>query len=210
MTTGRVTAATATTLTGSEMGAGHAANDCASLWIIIETGTWGVSGPSLYGLVMSNTSGPTPVYTVDRWYNAATPGGAGGIPIPNSTYVVGPQAVLGPVFVVDYTFVIKGRGPVIVNKVGLPPDTWKVGDLLECGDLRARIIGIEYFAIVGAQRQQALLLDIDPADTAVGQIWRLAPVCQMWRLAPAVSRPTEPEWAAARAAAARLAARLRP
>jgi hypothetical protein len=64
-------APTATTLTGgSESGTpNHASNDAAGQIIV----TWGTG---VYGYVTGNTTGTSPVYTVDRWYTPLTPGGA--------------------------------------------------------------------------------------------------------------------------------------
>lgn len=96
-TVGTATAATATTLTGSaETGVSHAANDCAGQYLVVGPNAAG-TGSKVYGLILSNTSGTTPVYTVDQWYNAAAPGGAVGT-TPNATsfYQVmngGPPAV---------------------------------------------------------------------------------------------------------------------
>ncbi len=68
--TGTATATTSTSLTGgTETGVSHASNDCVGQVVI----AW-ASGA--YGLVTGNTSGTTPVYTVDRWYVPATPGGS--------------------------------------------------------------------------------------------------------------------------------------
>ena len=69
--TGTATATSATSLTGgTESGApNHAANDAAGQIIV----AW-ASGA--YGIVTANTSGTSPVYTVDRWYTPNAPGGA--------------------------------------------------------------------------------------------------------------------------------------
>ena len=81
---GTATATTATTLTGSaETGVSHASNDCAGQWILAGPNSSG-TGAVVYGYIVSNTSGTTPVYTVDRWYAAASPGGAAGT-TPNAT-----------------------------------------------------------------------------------------------------------------------------
>jgi hypothetical protein len=96
-TVGTATAATATTLTGSaETGVTHVANDCAGQYLVVGPNAAG-TGSKVFGLILSNTSGTTPVYTVDRWYDTATPGGAAGT-TPNATafYQVvngGPPAV---------------------------------------------------------------------------------------------------------------------
>lgn len=83
-TVGTATAATATTLTGSaETGVSHASNDCAGQWLVVGPNASG-TGSKVYGMVVSNTTGTTPVYTVDQWYNPATPGGAAGT-TPNAT-----------------------------------------------------------------------------------------------------------------------------
>ncbi len=83
-TVGTASAATATTLTGStESGPTHVANDMAGYTLQVGPNASG-TGSKVYGLVISNTSGTTPVYTVDRWYNSATPGGAAGT-TPNAT-----------------------------------------------------------------------------------------------------------------------------
>lgn len=81
---GTATAATATTLTGSaETNASRAANECAGMMIVVGPNASG-TGSKVFGLIVSHTSGTTPVYTVDRWYNAASPGGAAGT-TPNAT-----------------------------------------------------------------------------------------------------------------------------
>lgn len=65
---GTATATSATSLTGGG-GATHATNDAVG-----QTITALSSGA--YGYVTANTSGATPVFTVDRWYAPATPGGS--------------------------------------------------------------------------------------------------------------------------------------
>jgi len=81
---GTASASSATTLTGSsESGPTHATNDAAGYTLQVGPNASG-TGSKVYGLVISNTSGTTPVYTVDRWYNPATPGGAAGT-TPNAT-----------------------------------------------------------------------------------------------------------------------------
>lgn len=96
-TVGTGTASSATTLTGSaETGVSHASNDSAGQWLVVGPNASG-TGSKVYGLIVSNTSGTTPVYTVDQWYNAAAPGGAVGT-TPNATgfYQVvngGPSAI---------------------------------------------------------------------------------------------------------------------
>lgn len=68
---GTATAATATSLTGSaETMASHASNDCKGM-ILVDLAAGGA-----YGYITGNTTGTTPVYTVDRWYVLQTPGGA--------------------------------------------------------------------------------------------------------------------------------------
>ncbi len=96
-TVGTATAATATTLAGSaETGVSHASNDCAGQYLVVGPNASG-TGSKVFGLIVSNTTGTTPTYTVDQWYNAAAPGGAVGT-TPNATafYQVmngGPSAV---------------------------------------------------------------------------------------------------------------------
>lgn len=81
---GTASAATATTLTGSsETNASRAANEAAGMMIVVGPNAAG-AGSKVYGFIVSHTSGTTPVYTVDRWYNAASPGGAAGT-TPNAT-----------------------------------------------------------------------------------------------------------------------------
>lgn len=66
--TGTATATSATSLTGgTESGPTHATNDATGMIIVASNG--------VYGVVVTNTSGTTPVYTVDRWYTWQTPGG---------------------------------------------------------------------------------------------------------------------------------------
>jgi hypothetical protein len=69
--TGTATAATSTSLTGgTESGTPtHASNDAAGQILVC----WGTG---VYGIVTANTTGTTPVYTVDRWYTPNNPGGA--------------------------------------------------------------------------------------------------------------------------------------
>jgi len=44
---------------------------------------------TVWGNIVSHTSGTTPVFTVDRWYNPATPGGsAGSTPSSSSTFLI--------------------------------------------------------------------------------------------------------------------------
>jgi len=63
--------ATATSLTGSaETMASHASNDCKGM-VLVDLAAGGA-----YGYITGNTSGTSPVYTVDRWYVLQTPGGA--------------------------------------------------------------------------------------------------------------------------------------
>lgn len=76
------TASSATSFTLAS-GASHSANDCAGQFIFVGPNTSG-TGSTVYGLIISNTSGATPVMTVDRWYVAATPGGSAGT-TPNAT-----------------------------------------------------------------------------------------------------------------------------
>ncbi len=84
MGVGTATAATSTTLTGSaETNASRAANECAGMLLVVGPNASG-TGSKVYGLIISHTSGTTPVYTVDRWYNEATPGGSAGT-TPNAT-----------------------------------------------------------------------------------------------------------------------------
>lgn len=50
----------------------RAANDAAGLMILVSSNaTFGTAGTVGYGVVQSNTSGTTPVYTVDAWYSLA-------------------------------------------------------------------------------------------------------------------------------------------
>ena len=67
--TGTATATSASSLTGGteSPGGSHASSDAAGM--ILATAT-------AYGLVLSNTTGTTPVYTIDRWYVPGSPGGA--------------------------------------------------------------------------------------------------------------------------------------
>jgi hypothetical protein len=69
--TGTATATTATSLTGGTEapGGSHASNDAVGQLIV----AW---SNGAYGIVTANTTGTTPVYTVDRWYTPGTPGGA--------------------------------------------------------------------------------------------------------------------------------------
>ncbi len=86
-------------------------------------------------------------------------------------------------FVVEAIYEIKGRGPCITRSKEAA-SAWPrrgeegalaLGDILECGDLQARVRGLEYFAIPGPQLQQSILLgDIDREHLEVGQVWRRA------------------------------------
>lgn len=69
--TGTATAISATSLTGGTEapGGSHASNDAVGMMLI----AW---SNGAYGLVTANTSGTSPVYTVDRWYTPGSPGGA--------------------------------------------------------------------------------------------------------------------------------------
>lgn len=68
--TGTATAINSTTISGgTESGTPtHIANDATGQAIVLWTN-------GAYGLVLSNTSGTSPVYTVDRWYVPNNPGG---------------------------------------------------------------------------------------------------------------------------------------
>ena len=65
---GTATATSSTSLTGSG-GATHASNDSVGM-VIVAFANGG------YGIVGANTSGATPVFTIDRWYSPASPGGS--------------------------------------------------------------------------------------------------------------------------------------
>ena len=97
--TGVGTASSSSTFTLAA-GTSHAANDCAYQWIFVGPNTSG-TGSSVYGLILSNTSGTTSVITVDQWYAAATPGSATPGVTPNATgsYVIAsggpPQLFVG-------------------------------------------------------------------------------------------------------------------
>jgi hypothetical protein len=89
---GTATATTATSLTGGteSPGGSHAANDAAGqILVALATGS--------YGIVVSNTSGTAPVYTIDQWYKPGTPGGtAAATPGSASGYALlpgGPPAI---------------------------------------------------------------------------------------------------------------------
>jgi hypothetical protein len=86
-TTGTATASSATSLTGgTETGASHSSNDSAGQTVVI-TAPSGDAGK--YAIIASNTSGTTPVYTVDRWYTPSNPGGAAATtPSATATYVI--------------------------------------------------------------------------------------------------------------------------
>jgi hypothetical protein len=81
---GTATATSSTSLTGSsETGVSHASNDSVGNVLVVSANASG-TGAKVYGVVTANTSGTTPVYTVDQWYNAASPGGGAGS-TPNAT-----------------------------------------------------------------------------------------------------------------------------
>lgn len=79
---GVATATGATSLTSAAI-ASIGANAAAGQYLFAGPNTSG-AGSTVYGLIMSHTSGTTPVFTVDQWYSAATPGGAAGT-TPNAT-----------------------------------------------------------------------------------------------------------------------------
>lgn len=68
--TGTATATSATSLTGGTEapGGSHATDDCVGHVIV----AW---SNGAYGLITANTSGTSPVFTVDRWYVPGSPGG---------------------------------------------------------------------------------------------------------------------------------------
>lgn len=79
-------ASSSTSVTGSTTGS-HATNDCKGQLLVANTvAAW--SGTTLYGVVQSNTSGTSPVHTVDRWYTVA--GAASG----SSPSTTGPYLLL--------------------------------------------------------------------------------------------------------------------
>ena len=79
---GVATATSSTSLTAAA-GASHSSNDSVGQFLFVGPNTSG-TGTTVYGLVTANTSGTTPVFTVDRWYVAATPGGSAAT-TPNGT-----------------------------------------------------------------------------------------------------------------------------
>lgn len=90
MEAGIASATSATSLTASGAPTTHATNDCAGQIIIANTNTvWG-SGTVVYGLVLSNTSGTSAVFTVDKWYSLTSIGTTGTTPATTSNYVVLP------------------------------------------------------------------------------------------------------------------------
>lgn len=95
-TVGTASATGTNSLTGSaETGVSHASSDSIGNVIVVGPNASG-TGSKVWGLITANTSGTTPVYTVDQWYNAASPGGAAGA-TPNATafyqVLTGPQAI---------------------------------------------------------------------------------------------------------------------
>jgi hypothetical protein len=91
--TGTATASSATSLTGgTETGAySHAVNDAAGQAVVIMTPS-GDAGK--WAFIKSNTTGTSPVYTVDRWYAPGTPGAAApAAPSATSTYSISPGGV---------------------------------------------------------------------------------------------------------------------
>lgn len=80
-------ASSGTSITAGTAGS-HATNDAKGQLLIANTvAAW--TGTALYGVIQSNTSGTTPVYTVDRWYTM--PGAASGsTPSATSPYLVIP------------------------------------------------------------------------------------------------------------------------
>lgn len=83
-TVGTATATGTTSLSGSaETGVSHSSNDAVGQTIYAGPNSSG-TGSVVYGVITANTSGTTPVYTVDRWYAAASPGGSAGT-TPNAT-----------------------------------------------------------------------------------------------------------------------------
>lgn len=83
-------------------------------------------------------------------------------------------------FTVEDVYVLPGRGPCIVRSEEAAslwpgrgdPGCLEVGDELVCGDLRAEVAGIDYWAIPGPQPQMSILLSgVERAQLAVGQTW---------------------------------------
>lgn len=90
MEAGILSAATSASATANTSPNTHVANDCAGQIIIANTNaTWG-SGTVVYGLVLSNTSGTNPVFTVDKWYSLTSIGTTGTTPAATSNYVLLP------------------------------------------------------------------------------------------------------------------------
>lgn len=94
-----------------------------------------------------------------------------------------------PEFIVEGIFVVTGRGPCVTRSLEAAkrwpsgelhgpgePGCFNAGDQIECGELRATIQGLEYFAIPGPQPQQSMLLSgVEREQLEVGQVWRRAP-----------------------------------
>lgn len=76
-------------------------------------------------------------------------------------------------FVVEATYIVRGRGPVITcsREAAPPAGTFHAGDTVVCGPLIAAVRGVEHFLVPGAP-DQGLLLDIDPQLLTTGQVWR--------------------------------------
>lgn len=82
----------------------------------------------------------------------------------------------GATFTVVDVFAVTGRGPVITrsseesNAARDRGERWTAGDVARCGDLEARVTGIERFLIPNAA-DGALMLDIDITLLTPGQVW---------------------------------------
>lgn len=83
--TASASSSTSITATGASS---HATNDATGAMILANTSsTW--AGTTLYGNVQSNTSGTSPVYTVDRWYTI-TGAASGSSPSTSGPFVILP------------------------------------------------------------------------------------------------------------------------
>lgn len=84
-------------------------------------------------------------------------------------------------FEVEEIFHIKGRGPAVSRnndtsrRLYTEGQRWEPGDIAHCGDLTAKVLGVERFCVLPSHPSYfdgALLLgDVDENLIEVGQVW---------------------------------------
>lgn len=82
----------------------------------------------------------------------------------------------GTSFLVEEVYVITGRGPCVVRSREAAKKClgrFRAGDWVTCGDLRAKVVGVEAQGNMGFNlaAQQGLLLRIDDSLLERGQVW---------------------------------------